>query len=323
VRETRADTVQAVVLAVVLHLVLFGLMLAGLWWTRAPESISAAGSPVAAELVDANALSAAMQQALSERPEPAVPEPLPEPEPEPLPEPEPVAPPPQPEPEPRPQDAPAPPQQAPQESLPDPDTVDQDEVVAEPTPTPAEEEARLQEEKRRQEQIDLTERQRQEEAEQKRRRAEQQAERERRLAEIRREREKAERERELLEQKARQLAEARAAADAATGSTASPPPGNQGVDTGLQARYAAALTEAIRAKWTRPETVPLGARCTLVIRQLPGGEVMSVDVASPCSYDEQGRRSVEAAVLKAQPLPYAGFERVFARELRLNFVAQD
>nr|WP_255703249.1 cell envelope integrity protein TolA [Lysobacter sp. GX 14042] len=304
-------------MAVVLHLVLFGLMFIGLWWTRAPETVSAAGSPVEAKLVDANALSAAMRQTLSERPDPV---PLPEPEPEP--EPEPVAPLPQPEPEPRPQDAPAPPQQAPQESIPEPDPVEQDEVVAEPTPTPAEENARLQEEKRRQEQIDLTERKRQEEAEQKRRRAEQQAERERKLAEIRSEREKAERERKLLEQKARQLAEAREAADTATGS-ASPPPGNQGDDTGLRARYAAALTEAIRAKWTRPETVPIGARCTLVIRQLPGGEVMSVDVGNPCSYDEQGRRSIEAAVLKAQPLPYSGFEKVFARELRLNFVAQD
>ena len=99
--------------------------------------------------------------------------------------------------------------------------------------------------------------------------------------------------------------------------------GNNGVDTGLKARYAAALTEAILAKWTRPETVPLGARCKLIIRQLPGGEVMDAEVASPCAYDELGRRSIEAAVLKAQPLPYAGFEPVFARTLELNFVAQD
>ena len=42
-----------------------------------------------------------------------------------------------------------------------------------------------------------------------------------------------------------------------------------------------------------------------------------------CPYDELGRRSVEAAVLKAQPLPYAGFEAVFQRTLRLNFVAQE
>lgn len=318
-RETRADTVQAVVLAVVLHLVLFGLMLAGLWWTRAPESISAAGSPVAAELVDANALSAAMQQALSERPEPAVPEPLPEPEPEPLPEPEPVAPPPQPEPEPRPQDAPAPPQQAPQESLPDPDTVDQDEVVAEPTPTPAEEEARLQEEKRRQEQIDLTERQRkQEEAEQKRRLAQQ------KLAELKRQQEQVRREREQLERNQRRIAESRAEQAAGQDTPAgTPPPGNEGVDPGMGARYAAAIQEAILRNWTRPENVPLGQVCRLTITQVRGGTVVKVDFSSSCPYDELGRRSVEAAVRKAEPLPYAGFESVFNRTLNLNFTAED
>ena len=87
--------------------------------------------------------------------------------------------------------------------------------------------------------------------------------------------------------------------------------------------WLAALQEAILSKWTRPETVPLGARCTLVIKQLPGGEVMSAEVSSPCAYDEMGKRSIEAAVLKAQPLPYAGFETVFARTLRLNFEARD
>jgi colicin import membrane protein len=69
--------------------------------------------------------------------------------------------------------------------------------------------------------------------------------------------------------------------------------------------------------------VPLGQRCKLVIRQLPGGEVMDVQVSASCPYDELGRRSVEAAVLKAQPLPYAGFETVFSRTLTLNFEAQD
>ena len=39
--------------------------------------------------------------------------------------------------------------------------------------------------------------------------------------------------------------------------------------------------------------------------------------------DAAGQDSVERAVLKAQPLPYRGFEPVFARELILNFEAQD
>lgn len=317
-RETRGDTTQAIVLAIVLHVVLFALMFAGLWWTRAAAPVSAAGAPVEAELVDANALSAAMRETLRDRPDPVI-EPLPEPIEEEVEEVQ--APPPQPLPSPVPQDAPTPRQSQPQDFLPQPDVTEQDEVVAEPTPTPAEE-RRLQEEKRRQAQVDLTEQKRQEEAERTRRLAAEAAEREAKLAEIRRQRAAAAREAQLAEQKLKQLADARSAA-AGPASAATPAPGNNGNDTDLRARYAAALTEAIRAKWTRPETVPLGARCTLVIRQLPGGEVVSAEVSTPCAYDEQGRRSIEAAVLKAQPLPHAGFEKVFARTLTLNFVAQD
>jgi colicin import membrane protein len=329
VRETRADTRQAILLAIALHVVLFALMFAGLWWTRTAVTVSAAGAPVEAELVDANALSASMRKVLSDRPEPA--EPLPEPQPEPEPVEEPVAPIPQPLPAPVPEDAPTPPQSKPQDFIPKPDTTEQDEVVAAPTPTPSDD-TKLQEEKRRQAQVDLTEQKRQEEAERKRRlaqEAQETAERERKLAEIQRKRAAAAREIELAEQRLKQIADARALAQAGPASTAagassaSPPPGNNGTDTGLEARYAAALQEAILSKWTRPETVPVGARCRLVIKQLPGGEVMSAEVSSPCAYDEQGRRSIEAAVLKAQPLPYAGFEKVFARTLTLNFEARD
>jgi colicin import membrane protein len=95
------------------------------------------------------------------------------------------------------------------------------------------------------------------------------------------------------------------------------------VDTGLNARYAAAIQEAILRNWTRPDSVPIGQRCRIVIRQIPGGEVVSAEVDPSCPYDDLGRRSVEAAVLKAQPLPYAGFEAVFQRTLVLNFEAQD
>lgn len=317
-RETRADNAQALLLALALHVLLFGLMFAGLWWTRPPPPMSAAGSPVSAELVDASALSPAMQRTLADRPEPLV-EALPQPMPDPVEEE--TAPPPQPLPEPVPQDAPVPQQRAAQDFIPKPDTQSQQAVVDQPTPTPADE-AKVQEAKRRQEQIDLTEQKRQAEAQRQQRLAEQQeAERQKQLADIRRRRAAASREAELAEQKLKQIADARAVQSAP--SAAAPPPGNNGVDTGLQARYAAALQEAILAKWTRPETVPVGVRCRLVIRQLPGGEVMSAEVSSPCAYDEQGRRSIEAAVLKAQPLPYAGFETVFARTLTLNFEARD
>ncbi|MGH8077568.1 MAG: cell envelope integrity protein TolA [Lysobacter sp.] len=308
-RETRADTAQAFGLALLLHVVLFVALFAGLWWTRNAAPSSAAGS-MSAELVDASSLSTAMQRTLRNRPEPVV-EPQPQPEPEP------------PLPEPVPQEEPVPPQPKPQDFIPEPDTESQEAVVEQQTPIKATE-TTPQEAKRQQEQVDLTELERQQDAERKKRLSQMELERLKQLDDIRKRRAAAAREAELAEQKLEQIANARAGRateDAARADAGAP--GNNGDDTGLKARYAAALTAAIQAKWTRPDTIPIDAVCRLIIRQLPGGEVMNVEVSSPCAYDEQGRRSIEAAVLKAQPLPYQGFESVFQRTLILNFRAGD
>ena len=318
-RETRADTVQATLLALVLHVLLFALALMGMWWTRSAAPLSVAGPVIEAELVDPNALSAAMQQVLRERPAPAV---APAP-PEPQPEPEPDTPPPQPLPEPAPQASPVPPQPQPQARIPEPDTREQERVSAQAR---ADREAaqREQEERRRQEQIDLTEqREQQEAAERQERLSEMERQRRDQLADIRRRRAEAANEAEVAERKLEQLQAAQEAARADAMASASPPPGNEGDDSDLRAQYAAALQEAILRNWTRPENIPLGQRCRITIRQIPGGEVIDAQVAPDCPYDELGRRSVEAAVLKAQPLPYAGFENVFSRTLLLNFQAAD
>lgn len=317
-RESRADTTQAFFFAIALHVLLFALIFLGMWWTRASAPVSAAGPVVEAELIDPNALSARVKRALRDRPKPVPPDAV---QPPPQPVAEDTAPPPQPVPEPRPQDAQTPQQVQAQQPIALPDTREQERVDREAIS--AETREREQEEKRRQEQIDLTERERQEEVENKQRLAQQQKEEE--LKKIRADMAKARREADLAEQKLQQLADRRAqqsSADAAA-SSAAPPPGNEGVDADLAAKYAAALQEAILRNWTRPDTVPQGQRCRLNIRQLPGGEVVDVQVSPSCPYDELGRRSVEAAVLKAQPLPYAGFEAVFQRNLTLNFQAQD
>ncbi len=88
-----------------------------------------------------------------------------------------------------------------------------------------------------------------------------------------------------------------------------------------RARYGAALREAIQAQWLRPPTLPDDAACRVRIRQLPGGDVVSAEVMPDCAFDEVGQRSLERAVLRAQPLPYLGFERVFERDLIVRFVA--
>lgn len=319
-RETSADTAQAVGLALLLHgLLILAILLGALWkFEGAPAG---GGSPMASELTDVSDLSAAMQRTLRNRPEPIA-EPLPQPEPEiedslPLP---------QPEPEPRPQDSPTPVQQAPQDFIPVPDDTSQQQVVDTPTPNPADEK-KLQEAKQRQEQVDLTEQERQDEVQRQQRLTAMELERQKQLEDVRRKRAAAAREASLAEQKLKQLADAQArsaSSSQADANAAQPTPGAGGQgDPGLMAAYQAALQAAILAKWTRPESVPLGAKCRLVIRQLQGGTVIDVQVSSPCSYDEQARRSIEAAVLKAQPLPYAGFEKVFNRQLNFNFTAQD
>ena len=129
-------------------------------------------------------------------------------------------------------------------------------------------------------------------------------------------------ERTQAEMRAQQLADARASqTDAA--SPASPPRGNPNSRSSNQAAYIVALQDAILRQWTRPESVKLDDVCQVLIRQIPGGEVVSVEIAPSCPSDALGRRSVEAAILKASPLPYAGFEDAFIRDPVLKFRARD
>lgn len=310
---------KAITYAIGLHLLLAVLLWLSSWLTWDHDSASAAGLPVMDASLDASAADIrAAERALQH-----VPEPLPLPVEETAEEE--TVPPPQPIEEPRPQDSPTPQQQVAQERIPVPDTQDQDEASR--LALSQEKALQEQEQKRRQEQIDLTEQKRVEEAQKQQRLAKQQeeADKQKKLDEIRRLRSQAAKDAQLAEQKLRQLADARArqttSPAAATGTSA--PAGNNGVDDGLLAKYIAAIQQQVSGQWTRPESVPLGTRCRVVIKQLPGGNVLSAEVQPGCAMDQAGQDSLERAVLKAQPLPYRGFESVFNRTLIFNFTAQD
>ncbi|MEQ4575640.1 MAG: cell envelope integrity protein TolA [Gammaproteobacteria bacterium] len=91
----------------------------------------------------------------------------------------------------------------------------------------------------------------------------------------------------------------------------------------LRARYAAAIQAVVVAHWLRPDSVQPGQHCAVLVRQSPGGQVQGVDVdGDRCDYDEAGRRLIEAAVRRAAPLPYQGYETVFDPELRLVFAIE-
>lgn len=290
-KETRADTRNALLQATGLHVLLFALMFAGLHWTRSNVVEPTQGDVIEADLIDPSALSASMQRALkrdpAELPKPVVeptpvpPEPVPDPLPEPLPPP--VA-----------EELPPPP-------VTEPDKIDQQKVQRDaisPDPAVAQ---REQDAKQRQQQVDLD------------------AQRQKVLAEIRKQREQASRELSMAEQKAQQMADAKAQQVP----TRAPPPGDPNSRTLHNASYVAALQAAILRQWIRPESVHIGQQCQVLIKQIPGGEVVSVQISPSCPYDELGRRSVEAAVLKASPLPYAGYEDVFSRNPVFTFRAED
>ena len=87
----------------------------------------------------------------------------------------------------------------------------------------------------------------------------------------------------------------------------------------LGQQYQIAIRAQVTRNWLRPPTAQPGLRCTLRIVQIPGGEVISANIAGSCNADEATRRSLVAAVERAGTLPYRGFEDVFEREIDFNF----
>lgn len=89
----------------------------------------------------------------------------------------------------------------------------------------------------------------------------------------------------------------------------------------LQAEYGEAIRARVLSHWRMPPSVVGNGRCTVEIRQVPGGNVVSAWADEDCPFDEIGRQSLEAAVINAQPMPYRGYEAVFSRSLRMTFEA--
>jgi len=302
--ESFGDKIRALGLALALHVLCLLALLVGLWWTTESRPVSMPGPVIEATLVGPTA--APKPRAAARRPAPTPPAAKPEP-----PKPEPPAPeprPPQPEP-------PKPQRQVPNE-LQKPSQVDQERIAA-LAQEKAEQEKREQEEKARQRQVEL------EEEKERKLREEQQKQ----LAEIRKQREAAEKKlrlekerlaqlEEIKNQKAQALAQAQPEAEHEAPQAQT---GAGGQDNDLAARYAAAIQAAVTNNWNRPDNATPGLRCVLHIAQIPGGDVISVSIGTPCNADPVTRTSIEQAVMKAAPLPYQGYEKVFQRNIKFNF----
>jgi colicin import membrane protein len=202
-----------------------------------------------------------------------------------------------------------------EEPPPQPDTREQERIAAE-------------QEKREQDARDETarlqkieddkaeaEKQRLAEAEKQRKEAAAEEERQRQLAEeerlkdIERQRIENERLRKEAEDTARneELAAEAAAMDA-----------SEAIAANAKTAYIFAIQQDIKRNWVRPANAEVGLDCVISVRQTAGGVVTDVNIES-CNGDATIRRSIEAAVRKASPLPAPRDPSVFDRDIRLTF----
>lgn len=284
--ESSRDQTRALLYSIGVHLIAGVALFSGLLFNRSEPPVMPAGDTLEAVLIDMTLGQPAAKPTPSR---PATPKPEP-PKPEP-PKPEP------PKPEPKPEPAPPP---VPTQATPD-DVTDQRIVPPSvPDTTAMDLERRLEEVRREQERV------RAQTAELERQR-QQQVEDRRRAQEAERQRQDAQRALDILNQQAEPAP------------PGNPRPGVVGGEDSLAGQYAALLREVIRQRWRRPAGTPVGIRCVVQVRQIPGGEVMSAAIGRPCNADEIVQRSILDAVERASPLPYEGFETVYNPRLELTF----
>ncbi|MDR3385445.1 MAG: cell envelope integrity protein TolA [Rudaea sp.] len=284
--ESFRDKARAFFLALLVHLGVAGSLLISLLWTQAARPISLPGPVIEAELVG---ISAAPKPRAASRPKPAPPKPAEQP-------PEPAKPP-----EPKPE----PPTQ-PQRN----DQIER-EKVAEMATEKAEQAQRAEEERHRQEQVLLEQQQQQE------------RDRQKLLDEVKRQREAAAKQVKLAKEKLTQMQDlqkqAKPLPTQAVPESDQAKTGTNGKDDSLQAQYFAAIQNAVTTNWLRPDNTQAGVRCMLRIVQIPGGDVIGVEIGNPCNADPLTRNSIEQAVKRAAPLPYKGYEKEFQRQINFNF----
>ncbi|MEK7321668.1 MAG: cell envelope integrity protein TolA [Pseudomonadota bacterium] len=81
----------------------------------------------------------------------------------------------------------------------------------------------------------------------------------------------------------------------------------------------AIIRQKVARNWIRPPSARAGMSCEVFVRLIPGGEVVEVRVVRS-SGDAMFDRSVEAAVLKASPLPMPSDPSLFDQFRQLRFV---
>ena len=90
------------------------------------------------------------------------------------------------------------------------------------------------------------------------------------------------------------------------------------VDSGAMNRYVLAISQSIERNWRKPAGAKEGLKCTLNVKQLPGGDVGELSFGT-CNADAVTKDSIEQAVFRASPLPEPEDPSLFTRNLEIIF----
>ena len=115
-----------------------------------------------------------------------------------------------------------------------------------------------------------------------------------------------------------QAAEAKALADELASEEAELAAANQSrADQSELARYTAAILREVSSNFVAPD-IKSGLKCTLLVRMIPGGEVVDARVVKS-SGNTTFDRQAELAVRKASPLPVPDDPRLFQQMKDIQF----
>lgn len=90
----------------------------------------------------------------------------------------------------------------------------------------------------------------------------------------------------------------------------------------LKASWVRAIQAHVEQRWYEPPGLAQGLSCTIVVTQIPGGEVVGMRFGS-CNGNAAVRQSIETAVRNASPLPPPPEPALFEREVELVFTPRE
>ena len=89
-------------------------------------------------------------------------------------------------------------------------------------------------------------------------------------------------------------------------------------DTRYRTQYVDDIANRVRRNWLRPPGATQDFSCTVLVQQIPTGDVIAVQITKSCGSPVLDR-SVEDAVRKSSPLPLPPVQEVFDREIEFTF----